>query len=391
MARRTFSFVLRLAALILLFPVFYSCQAEKPLAQEEEKEPELPKNPDAANCYIISQPGTLQFRAYKGNSFLSVGEVASVEVLWESVGTETAPAKGSLIASVAYTPSEHEGEVGVISCTTGTKLRDGNAVIAAMDADGNILWSWHLWICENYDPEAREQVYYREAGVMMDRNLGAISTTPGNSGANGLLYQWGRKDPFLGSSSISAAQKAASSGREWSVTASSAGRGTIEYAIAHPMTFIAGNANNGDWKYGEDVRTDYSRWGTSKTIYDPCPPGWRVPDEAEALNNLWTNTLGGKDTFKFGHDLDNYGNNFFRKFGDSDPIWYPLAGYINGASSGVQALGQLVNTGKYGFWWACGGKSCLKLDYYSNNRIEPAYSSWIFHAYGHSVRCQKES
>ena len=36
---------------------------------------------------------------------------------------------------------------------------------------------------------------------MMDRNLGATSATPGNVGSLGLLYQWGRKDPFLGSSS----------------------------------------------------------------------------------------------------------------------------------------------------------------------------------------------
>ena len=35
----------------------------------------------------------------------------------------------------------------------------------------------------------------------MDRNMGAISASPGNIGALGLLYQWGRKDPFLGSSS----------------------------------------------------------------------------------------------------------------------------------------------------------------------------------------------
>ncbi|MCC8143462.1 MAG: hypothetical protein LIO97_05900 [Tannerellaceae bacterium] len=32
----------------------------------------------------------------------------------------------------------------------------------------------------------------------MDRNLGALSSTPGNGLALGLMYQWGRKDPYPG-------------------------------------------------------------------------------------------------------------------------------------------------------------------------------------------------
>lgn len=36
----------------------------------------------------------------------------------------------------------------------------------------------------------------------MDRNLGAVSATPGDAGAIGLLYQWGRKDPFVTTSEI---------------------------------------------------------------------------------------------------------------------------------------------------------------------------------------------
>ena len=52
----------------------------------------------------------------------------------------------------------------------------GNAVIAATDADGNTLWSWHLWITD-YDPDA--SAYTTPAAssgttwTFMDRNLGA--------------------------------------------------------------------------------------------------------------------------------------------------------------------------------------------------------------------------
>ena len=48
-------------------------------------------------------------------------------------------------------------------------------MIAAKDAEGKILWSWHIWMTDL----PMGQVYWRNAGTMMDRNLGALSATPG--------------------------------------------------------------------------------------------------------------------------------------------------------------------------------------------------------------------
>ena len=129
--------------------------------------------------------------------------------------------------------------------STPEALKNGNAVIAAKDADGNILWSWHIWVCKDYDPVAKAQTYYNNAGVMMDRNLGATSATPGNIASVGFLYQWGRKDPFLAGHEIaypysgSATRETAASTLAWpSPVASNASAGTIGYATAHPTTFI---------------------------------------------------------------------------------------------------------------------------------------------------------
>ena len=36
----------------------------------------------------------------------------------------------------------------------------------------------------------------------MDRNLGALSAAADDPLSNGLFYQWGRKDPFMGSSDL---------------------------------------------------------------------------------------------------------------------------------------------------------------------------------------------
>ena len=143
----------------------------------------------SANCYIISEAGLYKFKTVKGNSTTSVGSVASASILWETFGTDTAPEPSDLISGVCY-------KDGYIAFKTADTFKEGNAVIAAKDASGNILWSWHIWLTDQ--PQA--QVYNNDAGTMMDRNLGATSATPGDVGALGLLYQWGRKDPFLGSS-----------------------------------------------------------------------------------------------------------------------------------------------------------------------------------------------
>jgi hypothetical protein len=63
-----------------------------------------------------------------------------------------------------------------------------------MDADGVILWSWHIWLVQD---QIGYNTYANNAGVLMDRNLGATSAIEYDSGTIGLLYQWGRKDPFL--------------------------------------------------------------------------------------------------------------------------------------------------------------------------------------------------
>ena len=67
-------------------------------------------------------------------------------------------------------------EDGYIAFKTADTFKEGNAVIAAKDADGKILWSWHIWLTDQ--PE--EHVYNNNAGTMMDRNLGATSATPGD-------------------------------------------------------------------------------------------------------------------------------------------------------------------------------------------------------------------
>lgn len=149
-------------------------------------------------------------------------------------------------------------------------LKNGNAVIAVQDAEGRILWSWHIWICKDYCPGDTDQVYYNDAGTLMDRNLGATSAVPGDVGALGLLYQWGRKDPFLGSSSIGRNVVAESTGTWPEPIPYDDTYHTISYveedpatflcSVEYPMTFIESMDFEGYWFYDPFGVRDYL-WG----------------------------------------------------------------------------------------------------------------------------------
>ena len=324
-----------------------------------------------ANCYIVTKAGAYAFKAVKGNSSESVGSVASAEVLWETFGTDVAPAVGDLVKDVSY----KDGEI-----TFTATDKKGNAVIAAKDAAGNILWSWHIWLTD----QPKEQEYYHNAGTMMDRNLGATSSTPGDVGALGLLYQWGRKDPFLGSSSISEAVEAKSTITWPSAVSSDSSTGTIAYAIANPTTFITDNSKNDDWYYTGYSSTDNTRWTTSdkaKSIYDPCPAGWRVPDGGE--NGVWSKALGSSSEFTNVFDNVYKGMNFSDKFGSYQTIWYPAPG------SRAQFDGRLFHVPYYGIYWSAStyGQQANVLGIYDDGFVGSLNS---IRAYGRSVRCVKE-
>ncbi|MCI6428948.1 MAG: hypothetical protein MR809_08745, partial [Rikenellaceae bacterium] len=322
----------------------------------------------SANCYIISEAGLYKFKTVKGNSTTSVGSVASASILWETFGTDTAPELLDLISGFCY-------KDGYIAFQTADTFKEGNAVIAAKDADGNILWSWHIWFTDQ--PQA--QVYKNNAGTMMDRNLGATSATLGDVGALGLLYQWGRKDPFLGSSSISSNTIAKSTITWPSAVSSDLSKGTIDYATANPTTFITSNSKNYDWYYTGDSSTDNTRWTTSssdKSIYDPCPAGWRVPDGGS--NGIWSKAGFGNRTY----DSTNRGISF--SISSPSKTWYPATGCRNSYAGGLDGVGY------GGDYWSASPDSnyAYILNFYNDGNVSPSNGS--VRAYGYSVRCLHE-
>ena len=316
-----------------------------------------------ANCYIVPESGAYKFKPVKGNSATSVGSVSSVAVLWESFGTSTTPSVGDLIKLVSYSD-------GYIYFLTADTFKEGNAVIAAKDASGEILWSWHIWFTD----QPQGQVYYNNVGTMMDRNLGATSVTPGDVGALGLLYQWGRKDPFLGSSSISSNTVAKSTISWPSPVSTNSSRGTVSYVTANPTTFVtAGSSSDYDWHYSSRDNTLWTTSDKTKSIYDPCPVGWRVPDGGS--NGIWSKA-GFADTE---YDSTNKGISF--SISSSSTTWYPASGYRNDNDGGLNSVGY------HGRYWSASPYSyyAYYLFFSYDGRVNP--SNYYYRARGYSVRC----
>ena len=81
------------------------------------------------------------------------------------------------------------------------------------------------------------------------------------------MYQWGRKDPFTNSHTALTNSIATWAGADEVVAD---GQISLEESIANPR--LLGHINNGDWCL---VGNDEFWADAEKTIYDPCPPGYR--------------------------------------------------------------------------------------------------------------------
>ena len=314
-----------------------------------------------ANSYLIQAAGNYKFKTVMGNSDWSVGNVKKTEVLWESFGTDVMPNVGDLIKEVGY-------KNGYVYFSTPETFKNGNASIAVRNSKDIILWSWHIWCSEE---GWIDQVYANNAGTMMDRNLGATSATPGDIGAFGLLYQWGRKDPFMGTCAKSGTTFAASTG-VWDVSSSS---NKMDFAEENPMTFATG------WYGGSVPENGWHTSESAKGLYDPCPVGYRVPDGGE--NGFWA-TANVKAT----GDKSNCGMYWTLADGETT-AWYPVVGYRDSGSGSLSYVGD-----RSCCWSATPQPNGTSHAYYLSFNYLGGFSPVILnngsHSYGYSVRCVRE-
>ncbi|MBQ7271994.1 MAG: hypothetical protein IJR12_00035 [Bacteroidales bacterium] len=277
-----------------------------------------------ANCYIVTAPGTYKIAAVKGFTEESVGTIETTAVLWETMGNTAQVEKGSLIDATLY-------EGGYMYFRIPEPFVGGNALIAAMDEEEHILWSWHIWMPKTPVTDVEETNF--ATLQIMDRNVGALVAVPSSGAAPaesfGLLYQWGRKDPFPGIGDPSTSAPATIAEGQ-------------EITYVNDQISIAGGAQNPnvfyylddkDWQ-NEGNDPVAALWGEAKkTVYDPCPAGYALPQRNNSCPFWAGSDISGAAYFTL--DAENY------RFTVGN-LTFPLSGYIDDADGTHKGAGTDV-------------------------------------------------
>lgn len=357
-----------------------------------------------ANCYIVSAEGTYSFETRMVDG-TRVDGITSADWLWAQ-DLEN-PTENSIISDVSY----NDGKI-----TFKASGKEGNALIAAFNEAGDILWSWHIWSTDtpkllNYKNRSDKNPdlgYYA-----MDRNLGAVSAEiDGGEATFGLFYQWGRKDPFVAGSSVeydldgdgnktmhpmrngaNTACNTKYAQAAWTAAEGDKTTGTKAYAVAHPMHFLAANKTSGDnnWlakgigEFLTDGDPHNGLWRPfEKTNYDPCPPGYMNP-----RNGMWRVLESSTDVVW--HDAPSYGAVYTTP--DGEQTWFPAQGF---RSAHPQDGGALLNVGVQHsiiqLWTSelmVSYPSCRAYSFYMDSVLTNASAQDDAWGYGLNVRCVK--
>ena len=439
-----------------------------------------------ANCFMMCPGTNICFNPYKhtagtngwneqlvsnpSGTPMIKSKIGSVKVLWQTKDNGTT---GDLVLGYVIEDSNHKNLVNLTGeGLDGTRVNvkvpiteGGNALIAAYDESGNtILWSWHIWVTNyvpvgisstmgyqaaqlasrpgsvhQYDSPMFSHGGVYEKKVMMDRDLGAraggfpyIATEKGNDFTTqdavktyGLLYQWGRKDPFFTSMDGTDSEKDIiydGYGIPKGVSIEKSSANAEQESIKKPLFFMTAWAT-----YWSELSVSNNPWNKSaenkapgvKTIYDPCPVGWKMPmmfDQApgssvtwndvqdhsmftnfaltdgnigKGLNNQSDNANYNYTRFLYFYDgkmLRNarglsdsrFGRVFFIGQGSStdlagktidNTVWIPATSERNG--------GKLAFGGQYGHFWGA--------DVHNKKGMFVGYRNYDFEMYGYSV------
>lgn len=245
-----------------------------------------------------------------------------------------------IVNSVAFT-----GDTGKVSIGLNDSAENlsGNIVFALYEknTDGSvkkIIWTWHLWLgspqpqhykfaSTNYNWN-----YTNEDWYILDRNVGAESAEftevgdPNGARSTGLYYQRGRKEPMIGFN-------VANGSSDWMNNQLPTYRNTetfgslatwqanVEYnsynTFSQPMSLIRNIPYTTD--YVNNPSADYTfAWNSSttavvnendinndtKSMFDPCPVGYRMPTTREWDNmkaDKYRYTVGGQGFGVYGY------------------------------------------------------------------------------------------
>ena len=254
-----------------------------------------------------------------------------------------------------------------------------NGVISVLDGSGTVMWSWHIWV---WPDDLTPVTITNSTGV--DYNILPVNlATKKDASTSGKMYnwfyQWGRPTPMLPPMSYNSKTDATNYGVE-TFTKSSTCATTYGEAIKNPHTFYgrSGNSKNnwfGELSYTNLWDANCTKDGNSdntvvKTVYDPCPVGFKMPN-----GNTFTYFSNSNVVGSF-----NNGCYFKRYEYDTTGVFFPASGRRNDSN------GSLDGVGSYGYVWLSSSysRSGVPNLLFSSSLMSPQYNN--YRVFGNSVR-----
>ena len=351
-----------------------------------------------ANCYVIHGPGTYRIPCVYGNT-LKLGQYngyavdgqnesgegeafvnysgkridesnykftpASADVVWQST---------SGVITNAAVPPGSDGISYITFTVNKTNLAQGNAVIAARNSSGTVMWSWHLWITDatltspyndfltqnlgwvsksdNYNHYPARSVLLRitQTNELSDAEpvFITVNQTEGNvdidpSAGSCLYYQWGRKDPFRGSDITSNSKLITTNGGA-----------PLYLSIQNPSTPILYynyyGSDTYDWTsdhynvlWNARYSTQQVNTPVEKSVYDPSPYGFRAPRGQKTFEIF--STLPNMGYYSLGRGRDSWYGYYVTVSNNSDKYYWTTR--ANNDANASQWYGYIVSSGGY--------------------------------------------
>ena len=386
-----------------------------------------------ANCYMVHKAGDYKLPLVYGNA-IKAGEDnkkaynpggstsdtycanfvnhagTAINAPWitkATTGEGVAKGMGITVKSAALLWQDAEGlitKVGIsgdyLTLTVGkdATTQQGNALVAAKDADGKIVWSWHIWVTKETFADATlttvattDNTSTGTQGVdwqiykVTPVNLGWVPTDGNGKKGYAPYYQWGRKDALIPGDGATFTAPSIShtvydiDGNEITgMTNTASTTATIADNIKNPTTHYYNDDTKGpcNTRYynmwdAQQTGANNIKTATKKTVYDPSPAGFCVPtDNLYYLMGHGNVCDGGYNRSDSDWDTTNKGKTWkqttYSNYTTGPDLYFPASGFRDPNNGSTRVVGQFGyywssspkdgNTGRYlgvhqGLWW----------------------------------------
>lgn len=418
---------------------------------------------NTANCYVVQAPGWYSFPLVYGNAIKNgsantqaYNPGTSGKGLATFVGADgqaiTSPYINNGSQKAVRARLEWQDVAGLVadevslvgSGNSADKIvfqvpkafiREGNALISALAADGSVIWSWHIWVsgaastdfapvtltnANNTDfpfmrinlgwvaPYATPLVYPgRETKVRVKQVtsgkeivftlLQTGASLPENELGNCPFYQWGRKDPFVSvDGKIYPGETEGSvQGRKktWYNNFRRDTIGTRALQLGESLAAFISNPtvynvdSKGDNKYSNLWHATRDAFvspatkaensiPTVKTIYDPCPVGACLPPIG-----AWSGLKKDNVSADFNHGFHFY----TRADKQGELTWYPALGSLSTSNpTSTKIYANVQNFGISISYWSANANlatSGYYLSCYNGGAVNISYGSYRQYVY----------